>query len=111
MAKPGSYRKILEIIETVALICGDKPIKTIKPIYEQCSGRSYPCQEHAGVHIILMNEDFIEHSCSSVAIGGIMYYYGIKNGHFTQYLDDECKQKIDLMKNPPNVSSGGCIIF
>ena len=114
MNKAGSNHKIskvIEVIETVVSICGNKPIKTIIPIYKECSGRSYPCREHAGVHIILMDDEFIEHSCSSTAIGGIMYYYGIQNGHFTQYIDDECKKEIDLMKIQPNVSCKGCILL
>jgi hypothetical protein len=111
MATPGANYIILEIVRAIVSICGDKHVKTIRPIYEECNGRSYPCQDHVGVHIILTNDDFIEQTCSSAGIGGIMYYYGIRNGHFTQYLDDECKHQIDLMRNPPYVHKKECIIF
>lgn len=53
---------------------------------------------HGGAVITFEDGDVAHYPCSSVDLGIIMYYYGIKDDHFTGYVNQELRNKLDIMK-------------
>jgi len=93
------YRDIPQVISEVKALCDGKGgIKTITPSSNKCA-QSYPCRGHSPAIILFEGGGTVTYECSSVQMGAIMYYYGINNKHFVSYIDDDCKQDIDKMKN------------
>lgn len=89
-----------DIIKTVTEVvkrCDTRTVQEVRAISGSCA-ESYPCRGHGGVFIKFTNGESFEHACSSPGIGGVMYYYDVTKNHFTQYVDDECKGKIDELK-------------
>lgn len=88
------YSKVDNVIAEVVALCASRTVVTINPQSNGCK-ESYPCQGHGGAVITFSNGETATYDCSSVSLGIIMYHYGIKNTHFTNYVDDDLRKYID----------------
>lgn len=57
-----------------------------------------PCGGHMGGIIRLEDGSSVLWDCSAVELASIMYYHGINNTHFAQYVDTNMRNIIDMMK-------------
>lgn len=91
------YRDVDGLLSNVKTLCNARKIKLIAPQSRSCQER-YPCGGHGGAVITFEDGDVAHYPCSSVDLGIIMYYYGIKDDHFTGYVNQELRNKLDIMK-------------
>ena len=106
------YKNLPKVIVDVEKLRNGRIVKTVYPEDESCM-ESYPCQ-HKGFTVIEYTDGSKSfYDCSSVNTGAIMYYYWVENSHFTQYIDDDCKEKIGRFASPMMVpkKDGGCALF
>jgi hypothetical protein len=89
------YHNIDKVLSDVTSLC--KGVKEIKPKSNRCQ-ESYPCGGHGGA-VIMCTDDIIHYPCTSVELGVIMYYYGIENHHFTEYVDSDMRKQIDKIRS------------
>jgi len=113
----GHYRSIPKVIADVEKLRSGKFVRSVSPVSKPCL-ESYPCQHPGGCIIKYTDNTTNQYNCSSVEMGAIMYYYGIKNEHFTSYIDAEHKRQIDDLRDPTivipktNLQHGGnCTLF
>lgn len=82
---------ISDTIKQVKQRVASRSVKSIKPQFDICQ-ESFPCQGHGGAVITFTNGEKLNYSCSSVELGAIMYYYDIKDDHFTSYVGEDMKK-------------------
>jgi len=96
----GSHHSdALESVKRLIQLVNGRKIVSANAIYERCQ-ESYPCRGHDGVRLDFDDGKVQEFQCGSVAIGAIQYWVD-KNGkssHFSGYVDDELKEKINKLR-------------
>lgn len=94
------YDGALDTIQQLKLKIKDRQIVSVDAICENGCMESYPCRGHDGVRIMFNDGPMLEYACNSVAIGAVQYWADkmSKNTHFSGYVDDELKNKIDKLR-------------
>lgn len=95
----SQYQNFDTVIKDVVKLCESRKIQNIVPAYAEPCMESRPCRGHGGATITFDNGETVKYECSTVKMGIIMYYFGIENAHFTRYVDQELKEKIDNIRN------------
>ena len=84
------YGNVQKVISEVVTLCNYRKVQAIEPKSRSCRQR-YPCGGHGGAVITFENNEIAYYPCSSVDLGIIMYYYGVDNDHFTNYVDEDLR--------------------
>ena len=95
--------KTKNVLPEVIKLCDSVKVVEIK-YNGECAER-WPCSHDGPLELVLSNGESKFYDCNSVQTGVIMYYYGIDNEHFTQYVTEEGRKQIDSVDEHGNLPS------